>query len=72
MSMEPNPCAVTPRTVKGAINALESSLKYGEVKRFVLTSSSTAAVAESNVEGIVIDESKSYLRYRPWILSNTF
>jgi hypothetical protein len=54
------------------INALESSLKYGEVKRFELTSSSTAAVAESNVEGIVVDESESYLRYRPWILSSTF
>ena len=59
MSMNPDPDVVIPRTVKGTINALEASLKQSQVKRFVLTSSSTAAyVGQPNVEGVVIDESE--------------
>jgi nucleoside-diphosphate-sugar epimerase len=57
--MDPDPDVVIPRTVKGAINALEASLKHSQIKRFVLTSSSVAAyVGEPNVEGIIIDESE--------------
>ena len=60
MSMDPDPDVVIPRTVKGTINALEASLKQSQVKRFVLTSSSTAAyVGQPNVEGVIIDESES-------------
>ena len=59
MSMNPDPDVVIPRTVKGTINALEASLKQSQVKRFVLTSSSTAAyVGLPNVEGVVIDDSE--------------
>jgi nucleoside-diphosphate-sugar epimerase len=59
MSMDPNPDVVIPRTVKGTINALEASSNHGEIKRFVLTSSSTAAyIGEPGVEGVIVDESK--------------
>jgi len=62
MTFAPNPDVVIPRTVNGTLNALEASLKHGTVKRFVLTSSSTAvAIIPTNVEGIVIDESKGTL-----------
>jgi nucleoside-diphosphate-sugar epimerase len=61
MSMNPNPEVVIPRTVKGSLNALEASMKHGTIKRFVLTSSSTAATtAKPNVEGIIVDERTYY------------
>lgn len=60
--MDPNPEVVIPRTVKGALNALEASTKHGKMKRFVLTSSSTTAItAKPNVEGIIVDERTYYI-----------
>lgn len=42
------------------VNALEAAQASGSVKQVVLTSSSAAAfVSQANVEGIVIDESRS-------------
>ena len=40
----PNPHEAVPRTVGGVVNALEAAAKEPSVKRFVLTSSSTAAL----------------------------
>ena len=43
-TMDPNPDNVIPGTVAGTRNALESAAQEPSVKRFVLTSSSTAAL----------------------------
>ncbi|CCC07169.1 hypothetical protein SMACR_01192 [Sordaria macrospora] len=43
-TMDPNPDHVIPGTVAGTRNALESAAREPSVKRFVLTSSSTAAL----------------------------
>ncbi|KAK6849125.1 hypothetical protein PG995_012958 [Apiospora arundinis] len=44
LSMSPNPHEVIPGTVAGTINALKAAASEPGVKRFVLTSSSTAAL----------------------------
>ncbi|KAK1570175.1 aldehyde reductase [Colletotrichum navitas] len=43
-SLDPNPYNVIPGTVSGTLNALEAAAQEPSVKRFVLTSSSTAAL----------------------------
>lgn len=43
-TMDPNPDHVIPGTVAGTRNALDSAARETSVKRFVLTSSSTAAL----------------------------
>ena len=43
-SLDPNPHNVIPGTISGIINALEAAAQEPSVKRFVLTSSSLAAV----------------------------
>ncbi|KAI1116065.1 aldehyde reductase [Nemania sp. NC0429] len=43
-TMNPNPHEVIPGTVKGTLEAMESAAKEKSVKRFVLTSSSSAAL----------------------------
>ena len=68
MSFDPRPDVMIPRTVKGTINALVAARNQNTVRRFVLTSSSTAATnGNSNVPGIRVDERKialyCYLKY---------
>ncbi|EMR66145.1 putative aldehyde reductase protein [Eutypa lata UCREL1] len=43
-TMDPNPHNVIPGTVSGTVNALKAAAQEPSVKRFVLTSSSTAAL----------------------------
>ncbi|KAL9941454.1 hypothetical protein ACHAQF_003640 [Verticillium nonalfalfae] len=43
-TMDPNPHNVIPGTILGTVNALEAAAREPSVKRFVLTSSSTAAL----------------------------
>ncbi|EGY14671.1 hypothetical protein VD0002_g7200 [Verticillium dahliae] len=43
-TMDPNPHNVIPGTISGTVNALEAAAREPSVKRFVLTSSSTAAL----------------------------
>ncbi|KAK6221163.1 aldehyde reductase 2 [Colletotrichum tabaci] len=43
-SLDPNPHNVIPETVSGTVNALEAATQEPSVRRFVLTSSSTAAL----------------------------
>ncbi|KAF7175191.1 hypothetical protein CNMCM7691_006595 [Aspergillus felis] len=43
-SLDPNPHNVIPGTISGTVNALEAAAQEPSVKRFVLTSSSTAAL----------------------------
>ncbi|KAF3355348.1 hypothetical protein VDGD_05835 [Verticillium dahliae] len=43
-TMDPNPHNVIPGTISGTVNALEAAARELSVKRFVLTSSSTAAL----------------------------
>lgn len=44
MTFDPDPKKVIPPTIAGAINALKSAYGEPSVKRFVFTSSSTAAI----------------------------
>jgi nucleoside-diphosphate-sugar epimerase len=55
--MSPDPNAVIPKVVAGVLNVLEAASKHASVKRFVLTSSSSAALIPSPNEKIVVDES---------------
>jgi nucleoside-diphosphate-sugar epimerase len=57
VSMSPDPNAVIPKVVAGVLNVLEASSKHASVKRFVLTSSSSAALIPSPNEKIIVDES---------------
>lgn len=57
MSFNPDPEAVIPGVVKGVLNALEAASKHTSVKRFVLTSSSSAALLPPLNEEVVVDES---------------
>ncbi|KAG8158145.1 hypothetical protein KVR01_011906 [Diaporthe batatas] len=51
MSFSPDPDAVIPPAVSFALNALRSAYKEASVRRFVLTSSSSAAVAPGGGPG---------------------
>jgi nucleoside-diphosphate-sugar epimerase len=58
-SLSPDPNIVVPRVVNSATNALKAAAKEPSVKRFILTSSSIAAVLSTrNNEGVVVDESE--------------
>jgi nucleoside-diphosphate-sugar epimerase len=58
-SLSPDPNIVVPRVVNSATNALKAAAKEPSVKRFILTSSSVAAVLSTpNNEGLVVDESE--------------
>lgn len=57
MSMSPDPNAVIPKVVAGVLNVLEAASKHASVKRFALTSSSSAALIPSPNEKIIVDES---------------
>lgn len=58
-SLSPDPSKVVPRVINYAINALKAAAKEPSVKRFVLTSSSIAAVLPTpHNEGIEVDESE--------------
>lgn len=57
--MSSDPDTVIPNVVTGITNALEAASRHPSVKRFVLTSSSSAAlIPQTNVE-MVVDESMS-------------
>jgi nucleoside-diphosphate-sugar epimerase len=59
--MSPNPNFVIPKVIKGTLNALKAASKQESIKRFVLTSSSTAAlIPKPNEQGVVIDQSKQF------------
>ncbi|KAF7536253.1 hypothetical protein G7054_g4640 [Neopestalotiopsis clavispora] len=51
MTFDPDPQKVIPQTVAGAMNALEAAYAEPSVRRFVLTSSSTAAILSPNPAG---------------------
>ncbi|KZL73957.1 aldehyde reductase [Colletotrichum tofieldiae] len=58
MSFDPDPSKVIPPVVSGAVNAIRAAYAELSVKRFVFTSSSTAALSpEPNVPGIIVTES---------------
>lgn len=54
MSFEADPNKVIPPTIAGALNALKSAYAEPSVKRFVLTSSSTAAIIPTRDQGRVV------------------
>lgn len=59
MSFSGDPNAVIPQAIAFALNALKSAYKEASVKRFVLTSSSSAAVlsvADSTAPGVDVTE----------------
>lgn len=51
MTFDPDPTKVIPQTVTGAMDALEAAYAEPSVRRFVLTSSSTAAILSPNPAG---------------------
>jgi nucleoside-diphosphate-sugar epimerase len=58
VSPSPDPNAVTPKAVAGTLNALRTASKQS-LKRFVLTSSSAAALlARQNERGIIVEKGK--------------
>ena len=56
MSFDSNPNKVIPITIAGAVNALKSAYAEPSVKRFVLTSSASAALNANPPAGLVITE----------------
>jgi nucleoside-diphosphate-sugar epimerase len=57
MSFDPNPYNVIPSVVAGAVNVLNAALAEPSVKRFIYTSSSTAAVLSSQSSpGVVVTQ----------------
>lgn len=53
--MNPDPNISIPRAIKATVNLLKAASKQATIKRFVLTSSSTAAyLPKPNEEGIVL------------------
>lgn len=55
MAFDPNPQNVIPTAIAGAVNALKSAYAEPSVKRFVFTSSSSAAVLSSpGTPGILV------------------
>jgi nucleoside-diphosphate-sugar epimerase len=57
MTFDPDPNKVIPTVIAGAVNALKAAFAEPSVKRFVYTSSSTAALLpKPNVPGIVVTE----------------
>ncbi|KAL1966625.1 hypothetical protein VTN77DRAFT_4036 [Rasamsonia byssochlamydoides] len=57
VSLNPDPNTVIPSAVKLTLNALQAAAKQPSIKRFVLTSSSTAAlVPKPNQEGVVVEK----------------
>ena len=55
--MNSDPKVVIPNVVAGTLNPLEAASKHESVKRFVLTSSSAAALIPRPNEEIIVDES---------------
>lgn len=55
--MSPDPNAVIPKVIKGVLNPLEAASKNSSVKRFVLTSSTAAALVARTNEALTVDES---------------
>ncbi|UPK96710.1 hypothetical protein LCI18_007645 [Fusarium solani-melongenae] len=56
-TFDPDPNKVIPTVIAGAVNALKAAFAEPSVKRFVYTSSSTAALLpKPNVPGIVVTE----------------
>lgn len=60
VSFSSDPQAVIPKVVKGVLNALEAASKHSSVKRFVLTSSSSAALLPPLNEQVIVDESRGH------------
>lgn len=57
MTFDPDPNKVIPTVIAGAVNVLKAAFAEPSVKRFVYTSSSTAALLpKPNVPGIVVTE----------------
>ncbi|KAF5573254.1 aldehyde reductase [Fusarium pseudocircinatum] len=57
VTFEANPHNVIPTAIDGAVNALKAAYKEASVKRFVFTSSSTAAVGASlDQPGVLVTE----------------
>ncbi|KAM5387043.1 hypothetical protein ACJZ2D_000336 [Fusarium nematophilum] len=57
MTFDPDPNKVIPTVIAGAVNVLKAAYAEPSVKRFVYTSSSTAALLpKPNVPGIVVTE----------------
>ncbi|KAI8649071.1 Epimerase domain-containing protein [Fusarium keratoplasticum] len=57
VSFDSNPRNVIPPAITGAVNALRAAYSEASVKRFVFTSSSTAAIsATPNKPGVVVTE----------------
>ncbi|EFY97729.1 aldehyde reductase II [Metarhizium robertsii ARSEF 23] len=56
VSMNPDPSAVIPNVVRGTENILTSASKHPAIKRFVLTSSSTAALIPKPNEKCTVTE----------------
>ncbi|KAJ6171418.1 hypothetical protein N7470_000485 [Penicillium chermesinum] len=58
VTFEPEASKVIPVTIAGALNALKAAYSEPSVKRFVLTSSSTAAVGLLDEPGTIVTEDK--------------
>lgn len=56
LNFSPNPSEVIPHVIKGTLEGLQSAAKEPKMKRFVLTSSSTAAQAPIPNKEYNIDE----------------
>lgn len=57
VSMSSDPRAVIPKAQEATVNVLASAAKHKDIARFVLTSSSSAAIVpKPNVRGVVIDQ----------------
>ena len=56
MTMNPDPNAVIPTVIAGTVNALSAAAKTSSVKRFVLTSSSTALLLPEPNKPLVVTE----------------
>lgn len=54
--MSPDPEAVIPFVVAATMNALQAASKHASVKRFVLTSSSSAALLPPLNEKVIVTE----------------
>lgn len=56
--MNSDPHAVIPKAQKATVNILNAAARHNDIKRFVMTSSSSAAIVpKPNVKGITIDQS---------------
>lgn len=59
VSMNPNPHTVIPLAVGNVLNLLETAANHPSIRRFVLTSSTTAAFTlQPGKKGIVVDNGK--------------